>query len=199
MSDSWPDADKVAALFGRICTGDPLTQSDFIVAVLDPLAAHLRRWRRDADEHLCTSAAGEAVLALVRNPASYDPSRRGLIGFLCISAECDLRNALKKEQKHHINRDNSECVELAPDRGNISAGAGADEAPFDDPRLAPEIASFDEIERRVFGLMRAGARATAAYVPILGIGHLPADEQERAVRRVKDRILVRLKRAGRML
>src|SRR5262245_16250636 len=121
MSESWPEADEVAALFRRFCAGDPLAQSDFIAAVLDPLVGHLRRWRRDADEHACFTAAGDAVWALVRKPTIYDPARCGLIGFLCMSAQLDLLNELEKEARHQRNRKSSECVELAPDERNTAA------------------------------------------------------------------------------
>jgi RNA polymerase sigma-70 factor (ECF subfamily) len=198
MSDSWPDTDEIDRLFRCLCNGDPLALTDFITAVLDPLANHLRRWRSGADDHLYITVAEDAVLALVRKPAIYDPAKRGLIGFLCMSAQGDLLNALRKEQKHHTNRESHECVELAPDHGNTSAAELADELPsFDDPHVATEIASFTPTERAAFELMRAGERATAAFAAVLGIGHLSEDEQRREVKRVKDRIIVRLKRAGR--
>jgi len=192
MSDSWPDADVVADLFDRFCAGDRVALSDFIVAVLDPLAAHLRH-KFHADEHDCNSAATDAVLDLIRNPAIYDPTRRGLIGFLRMSAEGDLINLREKERKHHANRKSSEYVELVGDGGNTSA----DDLPsFDDPHLAAEINSFDAAERAVFELMRAGERATAAFAAVLGITHLPEDEQAREVKQVKDRIKKRLQRTG---
>ena len=198
MSDSWPEADEVAALFHRLCGGDPVARSDFIVAVLDPLAGHLRRWRRDADEHACLTAAEDAVLALVRNPAIFDPAKCALIGFLCMSAKRDLLNALKKEARHHVNREPAERVELAADGGNTSADERADDLPsLDDPDLAAEVASFTAPERAAFELMRAREKATAAFVVALDIGHLSADEQARGVKRAKDRIIKRLQRTRR--
>ena len=198
MSDSWPEADEVAALFHRLCGGDPVARSDFSVAVLDPLAGHLRRWRRDADEHACLTAAEDAVLALIRNPAIFDPAKCALIGFLCMSAKGDLLNALKKEARHHVNRESAESVELAPDDGNTSADERADDLPsLDDPDLAAEVANFTAPERAAFELMRAGEKATAAFVVALDIGHLSADEQARGVKRAKDRIIKRLQRTRR--
>ena len=198
MSDSWPEADEVAALFHRLCGGDPVARSDFSVAVLDPLAGHLRRWRRDADEHACLTAAEDAVLALIRNPAIFDPAKCALIGFLCMSAKGDLLNALKKEARHHVNRESAESVELAADGGNTSADERGDDLPsLDDPDLAAEVANFTAPERAAFELMRAGEKATAAFVVALDIGHLSADEQARGVKRAKDRIIKRLQRTRR--
>ena len=100
MSNSWPDADELAALFQGVCDGDKLAVSDFLAAVLDPLVNHLRAWRPNADEHAWITAAEDAVLALLRNPASYDPAQRGLKGYLCMSAQGDLLNALQREARH---------------------------------------------------------------------------------------------------
>ncbi len=197
MSDSWPEADEVDALFRRHGNGDPLARSDFIAATLDPLFQHLRRWRRDADEHACLTAAEDTILALLHNPAIYDPTGRTLIGFLRMSAEGDLLNELAKEARHHRNRDSAECVELVPDDGNTSVDELADDLPsFDDPAVAAEIANFSVTDRAVFELMRTGERATTAFAAMLGIAHLQAEEQAREVKRVKDKIKQRLKRAG---
>lgn len=196
MPNAWPDPEAVAELFTRLCAGDRVAQSEFLVAVLDPLAADLRRWR-GADEHACLTAAEDAVLALLRNPAIYDPAKRGLIGFLRMSAEGDLLNALEKEKKHHTNRENRDCVELPGGGGNSVAGDLAGDLPsFDEPNIAAEIASFTAPERAAFELMRDNERGTAAFAAALGIGHLPAQEQAREVKRVKDRIIKRLQRAG---
>ena len=196
MSHSWPDPDELADLFRRVCAGDRPAIADFISAALDPLAADLRRRHPEADEHARLTAAEDAVLALVRNPSIYDPARGTLIAFLRLSAEGDLRNARNREARYHRGRESGDSVELAPDRRNTPAEDLADDLPsFDDPDLAAEIAAFSPVERAVFELMLAGERATAAYAPVLGVGHLPADEQAREVKRAKDRLLKRLQRA----
>jgi hypothetical protein len=53
-----------------------------------------------------------------------------------------------------------------------------------------------EAERRVLALMLDGERSSAAYAQVLGITGLPAAEQEREVKRAKDRIKKRLEREG---
>lgn len=197
MSNSWPEPDELTALFQQVCNGDKLILTDFLAAVLDPLVNHLRGWRPHADEHAYITAAEDAVLALLHNPTIYDPAQRGLIGFLCMSAQGDLLNALQKESRHHRKRESRDCVELAPDDGNCVADELADDLPtLDDPIIAAEIAGFNPTERAVFALMRGGERSTAAHVPLLGIEHLPDADQRREVKRVKERIMKRLRRAG---
>lgn len=198
MFDSRPDADDIAALFQRLREGDPVARSGFIEAVLDPLVSYLRAWRRDADDAACLTAAEDAVLDLIRNPAIFDPAKCALIGFLHMSAKGDLLNELKKESRHHRKRESIDCVELAADGGNTSADEHAADLPsFDDPDIAATIAGFTATEHAVLDLMRAGEKATAAFAAALGIDALPADEQAREVKQAKDRIKLRLKRMRR--
>lgn len=198
MSNSWPGPETVAELYKRLCTGDRLAQSEFLVAVLDPLASDLRRWHRGADEHACVTAAEDAVLALLQNCAIYDPAKRGLIGFLRMAAEGDLVNTLNKEQKHQTNRENCDCVELPASGGNSDGEDLADDLPsFEDARIAVVIASFTALELAVFELMRDGEKRTSAFAAVLGSEYLSAEDQANEVKRVKDRIIKRLQRAGR--
>jgi DNA-directed RNA polymerase specialized sigma24 family protein len=195
MSTTWPDPEELSSIFQRVREGDRLAPSDFAAAVLDPLVGDLRGWRAGLDEHAYFTAAGEAVWQLLRDPNKYKPELRGLRGYLFMAARDDLINVLKKEAKHHQQRESGDYVELAPDRGNDPSGS-LDDLPLpDQPAVAAEIASFDATERAVFELMYAGERATAAYVPILGIEHLSVEEQAREVKRVKERLTKRLQRA----
>jgi DNA-directed RNA polymerase specialized sigma24 family protein len=198
MLDSWPEADTVAAIFERLRQGDRLAQSDFIAAVLDPLVSHLRAWRRDADEHMCLTAAEDAVLSVIHNPSVYNPAKgSNLFAFLCMAAKGDLLNVLERERRHHRNRENRDCVELPADGRNSPAEEVLDDLPsFDDPALAAEIACFTDSERQVFELMRSGEKRTCVFADLLDIGHLPVEEQAREVKRVKERIMKRLKRGG---
>jgi DNA-directed RNA polymerase specialized sigma24 family protein len=198
MPGSWPEADVVAAIYERLVRGDCLAQTDFIAAVLEPLVSHLRVWRRDVDEHMWLTAAEDAVLSVIHNPPVYNPAKGGnLLAFMRMAAERDLLNALEREHRHHRNRENRDCVELPEGGRNSSVEEVADDLPtFDDPAVATEVASFTVMERQVFELMRDGVKRTSVFAIILGIGDMPLEEQTREVKRVKDRIIKRLQRAG---
>lgn len=197
MSDTWPGDAELAALFVGVCDRDPLAIKDFILAALEPLVADLRRRFPRTDLDACHSAATDALLALIHDPACYDPTRSGLRGFLRVIARRKLISAIEKERRHHVGRKSSEIVELAADGGNSPANEPADDLPsFDDPHLATEIAGFNKIERAVFELLRNGERATAVFAAAMGLSHLPAEEQAAEAKRAKDRVKQRLKRAG---
>lgn len=193
MSPGWPEPDELGALLQRIREGDRVAPSDFIVAVLDPLVAHLGKWKSREDEHLYQTAAEDAILAFLRNPSSYNPEKSNLISYLRMAAERDLLNALAKELRHHRNRDSLDCVELPAAAGKNSED---DLRSFDDPEIAAVVATFTDAERAVLELMKARERRTAAYAPLLGVQNLSVVEQEREVKKVKDRITKRLERAG---
>jgi RNA polymerase sigma-70 factor, ECF subfamily len=198
MSPAWPVPSHLSDIYRRLVGRDPLAQSEFAVAVLDPIVCHLRRCHKHHDDATYWTAAIDAVWSVLRNPAVYDPSRGSLRAFLCMAAECDLRNALKREWRHQAKRENCDCVELADDDGNSRQESDAAEGPsFDDADVAAEIADFTPAEHRVFELMRGGAKQTASFAPLLGVEHLPNDDQSRAVKRAKDRIIKRLQRVGR--
>jgi hypothetical protein len=57
-----------------------------------------------------------------------------------------------------------------------------------------EAATLSAEDRAVVELMGEGVRETAAYAEVLGITHLPADQQRVTVKRVKDRLTRQLER-----
>jgi hypothetical protein len=66
---------------------------------------------------------------------------------------------------------------------------------FDSPDLRAVLDSMSDVDRQLVELMRTGERRTAIYAVPLGVADRPADEQEVVVKKAKDRIKARLKRA----
>lgn len=188
--------EMAAELFARLVAGDPLAPSELAATFLDPLIAHLSfKWPK-VDDHLRLSAAEEALISLFKNPAKFKPELRTLLGYLQMAAEGDLKNLSQREKRHHRDRTSWDSVELDQPARNEDCEVADSELPsFDHPTLAAAIRNFTEAERRAFELMRAGERSTAAFATALGIADLAATEQASEVKRVKDRIKLRLKRA----
>ena len=71
-------------------------------------------------------------------------------------------------------------------------------APVDDyaAQLRRAMKALPATDRRVFDLMFIGERDTAVFAYALGLTERPPGEQFDAVKRAKDRIKARLKRAG---
>lgn len=204
---SLPSTTEARLLHDRLLTGDPTAPSDLAVAYLDWLADWLTGLNPRLDPDLCTTAAEDAILALIKNPASYQPGRRALEAYLRMSASGDLKNLLRSESRHARRRAQLEAVEVSPTAGKYLWDEEADPARLlerkEDEEAAAEYsrlpavieANLTQEEAGVIELMQLGERKTAAYAAALGITHLPFDAQQREVKRVKDRLKKRLERS----
>jgi DNA-directed RNA polymerase specialized sigma24 family protein len=196
VRNTWPDAGEAGALFGRLIAGDPLAPSRCAEAFLEPLIAFLRTIHRHVDDHIRQDAAERAIISLCKRPSQFDPVRGDLVAYLMMSATADLRNLLMSENRHHQRRENWDSVELDGASGNSDDELEEPDLPsFDHPSLAAVIRDFSTAERVVFELMKDGERSTAAFAAALGLTDGTADDRESVVKRVKDRIKQRLKRA----
>jgi len=187
----WPPADVLLGAWRRLID-DPDTAAEFAALVLAPLASGLAARQRHADPDDTASAAGDAVLAFLKRPEAYDPARLPLANYLLLIAKRRLLNQSESERRHHVGRIPWDCVELEVAGRNEE---GADDTPdLDAPELAAVRSQFTDVEQRVWQLMRNGGRRTEEFAEVLGLAGDP--EAAAHVKRVKDRILARLKRAA---
>lgn len=188
----WPPDDTLLAAW-RDLAADPTYAGAFAALALPALTAELARLFPRLHPHDVETAAGDALLAFFRRPHAYDPDRLPLPAYLRLIGRRRVANCLAREKRHRDGRIPWDSVELdLPDRNDPEE----DLAFADHPRLRAVIDALPEADRRVFDLMLAGERDTAVFAAALGIGDLPAGEQFAAVKKAKDRIKARLKRAG---
>lgn len=187
----WPTPDEERQLLVHLATGDPTARETIAVRFHPLLMQYLaRRFPRQSPD-LYADAAGEAIVGFLPHPPRFDPTRGDLGKYLRMAARGDLLNLLAQERRARRGIPLDSVAEPA-DRRNPSRD---DDATWDDPRLAAEVAAFDPNERATFELLLEGARKTASFVQQLHLGHLPAAQQAAAVKRFKDRVLKRLVRA----
>lgn len=186
-----PTDEELLTLWTNL-VADPLTVNAFAEAVLPELIARLTAALPTAHPHDIVTAAEDTFLALLKRPEAFDPNKGRLLSYLLMAARCDFLNRHKGERRHHRGRIPWDSVEL-------DAGAWKeeeDDSPtFDGPELQAAVASLSHLDRRVLDLMRAGERQTAVFAGALGVGDQSVAEQEAVVKRAKDRIKARLKRA----
>jgi DNA-directed RNA polymerase specialized sigma24 family protein len=189
-------------LHQRLLERDPTAPTDLATAAFEPLTEWLQATNWDADPHLCAEAASKALLNFCEKPQALDPIRLSVDAFLRMVASRKLKNLLRNEQRHQRGRRPWNVVENAPAAGKY---LGRD----DDPSLPMQIdearqptsatravlAKLTAAERRVWELMQQGERRSSAYAEMLGITHLPKEVKDAEVRRVKDRVGRRMKRA----
>jgi hypothetical protein len=126
-----------ALLHQRLLAGAATAPSQIAVAYVDCLAAWLAAKNPHAPEHFRVEAASEAVLALIRNPASYDPRRLGLFEYLRMAAQYDLLNLLARERKHHIAASIGKLSKMRPAAGNTWGGTTTPPCRSASPRPRP--------------------------------------------------------------
>jgi len=184
--------------------GHATAPAELASLVLGPLVLWLTQTNPRVDPHIITEAADEAVLALIRNPDTFRPDAGGLESYLQMSAEGDLRNILRREQRHRKNRLPWEVVELSEDLGNYMQ---RDDDPSFPLSIEEELERLQgsvpavvrdglaEGENRVLDLMLREERSTAVYADAYGVADRPPEEQRKIIKRVKDKLLKRIERA----
>ncbi len=183
----------------RLMAEDPTAPAEFAEAMLEPLIQRLRRkYPHLKGSELLIDAASDALMNYVKRPKQFDPTKRGLFGYLDMSAVGDLRNAEAKQQRRLKKEILLEDVEV-DDLGGKEDLEGENLVPeFEHRGMLREIEMLfdDPKDRQLAGLILVGERSTESFVKILGLQSTPVDEQRRTVKRHKDRIKKRLERYG---
>ena len=190
LTADWPPADVLLGAWRRLVE-DPDAAAEFAALVLPLLVAGLADRNRGTHPDDVATAAGDAVLAFLKRPGAYDPDRLPLANYLSFIAKRRLQNQWTAERRHHAGRIPWDSVELDAAGRNHE---GDDSPALDGPELAAVRSQFTDGERRVFELMRDGERRTEAFADALGVAGDP--DAAVHVKRAKDRILARLKRAA---
>jgi RNA polymerase sigma-70 factor (ECF subfamily) len=201
------------SLHEQLLAGDPTAPARVADALFAPLVERLRRAYPRVDLDLVTTAATDAWLSYVRKPGNFDPTKgKTLLGYLKMAAAGDLLNALdrlKRQRKGVQSLDEMQSVAVEEVLWNKLQTVEEDPLTKLEDREAREQAEaihgrLDELfpdttDRQLVELMLANERKTGSYARILGLQHLPKQEQQREVKRHKDRITKRLRRYGQEL
>ena len=190
---------ELLELHNRLMSDDPVVTEEMFRIFVPELERHLRvRFPSLAvgvDPDIRTLAVYEALTDYFKNPGKYDPSKRGLMGYLRMAAKGDMQNLLRKESRHVTGRVSFEDVEFRQSSGNDISEMVAED--IDGRRAVDELTrEMSPDEQAVFSLMLEGERSTHTAAEVMGIGHLAPAEQSREVKRVKDRIKKRIQRRG---
>jgi RNA polymerase sigma-70 factor (ECF subfamily) len=182
----------------RLLAGDPTATAELAETVGDVVFRRLQMKHAVRDPDVVRDAAWEAIRGYMEHPAAFDPSQRGLLGYLDMAAEGDLRNALAKARRRRRREELVDPVELAAIGGN--KGQEQLEARMEVERIRPQLDRLfpDRADREAVDLIVEGERSTEAFVEVWGLGKLSLDEQRKAVKRGKDRLKMALQRLGQL-
>lgn len=189
-------------------TGEEISFHQRILACSDPIAfAELadalysslvqlvcKRAGMHADQMLVEEAVGQALLDYHDRPGNYDPERTSLRSYLVMAAYRDFLNAVAKERRAQAHQVSIfelalQGYDIVDEREEVESHVQAEEL----------LAMIDEIfpdagERRIVTLILNKVQAPAPYARVLGIAHLPVEEQHKQIQLVKNRLTRRLRR-----
>jgi hypothetical protein len=201
--ESAPHLDKAYTqdLHHRLLDGDPTAPHAVMKCMYEPLVHRLARanpmiWRIDAS--LVIDVVVDALRSYIKRPRQFRPERGNLFDYLTMSAQGDLRNALAR-----LRREQARVIPFDPVVHDRAAGNIETEG-LTEGELAAEYRALREAvqhvrqklqndcERKVLDLILDEERRTSVFARALGIQHMPPAQQQREVKRVKDRIKRRI-------
>jgi hypothetical protein len=191
------------SLHQRLQAGDATASADLASVFLDYLVRWLRRVNQaSVSTDLCRDAAVDALVSLIKSPASFKPERgTRLAAYLRMSAQGDLRNILQREERyHHLRLEDVEHSAqarkyLSVDEDPLQS-LEREEQSADATRtiVGPVRDGLSEGESRALDLLLEGERKTIVFAEAMGIAHLPAKLQRAEVNRVKNKLKKRIQR-----
>jgi glycerol-3-phosphate cytidylyltransferase-like family protein len=202
-----PDEKELLAIYRRLISDEPDAPVDLVELCLDPLIRVLQlRYPTLPDPDWASDIATDTLLSFAQDPYRYIPERGHLWSYLILDASRNLQNLIQKEERRRRRLISLNSVDLVSLDRNINVEEEVLE------RLVPTFFAgqydvnqiYEQLRReitdprdwQVLRLLSTGERRTQVFAEVLGIAHLPADEQRKQVKRVKDRLRIRLKRLG---
>lgn len=198
MPDADPSHEELRTLHGTLVAGDPTAPARLATVLLPALRRRFAGFR-GLDRAEVDSQIGLCIARYLQGPERYDTDRGPLLPYLYRDVQGDLYNEMDKRRRRPEKPSEPETLELDAHRGNLTT---EDEVvdrldPFDRPAelvaaARSELGAMSEEDKEFLRLRAAGVRSTQAYAQVLGVAHLPVDQQRRVVKRAKDRLDKRL-------
>jgi DNA-directed RNA polymerase specialized sigma24 family protein len=205
-----PSEEEQERIYNMLLAGDANAPSELFAAFFPSLhQALIAKFHDIYDTAIVEDAVFDTLLNTPKIADKFDPARSKLWSYLYSDAHGDILNELDRQRRldrRSVDFGLGDVEDLVPDR-NIDVEAGALDRlePLINELLPPGVDLQAVLEQareivvnpddeQILQLMLDGERSTAAYVTILDIDALPAGEQQREVKRHKDRLKIRLKR-----
>jgi RNA polymerase sigma-70 factor (ECF subfamily) len=199
ITDQW-----LEKIHQRIVDGDPTAPPDLAEQLLGPIKKILaKKWPNLPDPDLLDNAIIDAVLNYIKNPEQYKPDKRGIKGYLVMSAEGDLKNALKSYEQRKSKEISVSDVELLDSERKFELEDISDQAQQDSAARNIEFEEIMDSLSNIFPdprdleaaiLILEGERSTSVFAEVLGINKSSSDQIAQEVKRHKDRLKKRLER-----
>ena len=195
----WPTLEVEQELLQKLLSGDPTATADVFTAFYTPLFHWLQINNRSVDDQMNHDAATVALVSLMKNPQSFKPEMgKRLKSYLMMSAAGDLKNLLRSEKKHQYGRKSFEDVELGDDAGNTTSRELElhEEVEWVEATILVDVKrGLTPEELAGLDVYLAGEKSTEAFAAVLRLDECSDEEREASVKKFKDKIKLRIKRA----
>jgi DNA-directed RNA polymerase specialized sigma24 family protein len=143
------------------------------------------------DTAIAIDAVEDALMYYLARPERFDPAQARLDTFITLAATHRALNAIRAEVRRVRNAQSFAATQPATCEPAIFV------TPIDtlNSFVLPNFADTDE-ERRFLAMRLAGERRTVELATALNLQHLPVVDQCRLVKRLTDKLMVRLRRFG---
>jgi DNA-directed RNA polymerase specialized sigma24 family protein len=177
-----------------ICQGSPTASRDLFLTALSPLRGFLAPSFPGLSEDDLNDLATDAMMTYLESYEECDLNKGSLWGFLCTIARKDALDLVRKRgNRERIEENLENDVEFWSARANyVFDGDQAIDARKIMRKFGRRLVT-DEQEARFLRLMLLDEKNTEAYAIVLGV-EAGSEEAERAVKQVKDRMMIRMKR-----
>jgi hypothetical protein len=188
--------DRLNDIHARILAGSRIASLDLFREAAAPVTGHVMQQVPGVTEDEAHDCAINAIIGHLENTKIFDQAKSSLWTYLCMVAAADGRDAVDKRR----NRDRL----LEKDGFNIELWGSHPNKQQEDienrrdaekiMRLHGDTIANTDAERRVLALMLEGEREVAPYAEALGLEGAANATAE--VKKVKDRISLRMKKVG---
>ncbi len=196
-------AEKDSALVNELIRQVPAASRRLVEQYFVPLSRLLRKHLPFVPNESVDDAAYDALLALIQSPQNFDPKQSSLLTYLYRIAKNKVIDLFQLHQRRKLEIFVGGSVALAQaEENNYRAGQISERMPIHDKNetLPPDIMQLlekilpDSRDRRIWDMICDGRQDTADYAQLLGITHLPLNEQKAEVKRHRERVSKRVRR-----
>jgi DNA-directed RNA polymerase specialized sigma24 family protein len=187
--------DRLNEIHLAVRAGNPTASRDLFLAAMGPLRGFLAPAFTGLAEEELNDLATDAILKYLEGYEQCDLKKGSLWGYLCTIARADAIDMVRKKG----NRERLKEEKFENDVEFWSAHANyvfEGDQTIDARKIIRKFGRrlvTDETEALFLRLMLLDEKDTDAYAAVLGIEAGP-EEKERAVKQVKDRMMLRMKR-----
>lgn len=192
------------AIHQRVVNKDPTAFAILSEKYLSVVTNHLKRKNPKiarVDRELIYDTVIDSFVKYLDTPQKFNPSLKGLLGFLIMDTQFDLQNEWTKRVKR--SRKTKELVENPNSVRNNTNTLSDSQDPHSQLVESEAQARVNDLIERVFkdpvdrelaSMVLSSIKKTKDYAIALGIEHLPIKEQRQQIKRHKDRIKKQLER-----